>query len=382
MQLTDPVELAQALIRCPSVTPEDAGAQPLLAGWLAQLGFATEPLRFEAEGTPAIDNLFARLGSCGPHLAFAGHTDVVPPGPLAAWSVDPFAAKLQDGWLIGRGAADMKTGIACFVAAVARRLEKGALPGSVSLLITSDEEGPAINGTVKLIDWADRNGHRPDACIVGEPTCPNRLGEMIKIGRRGSLSCHIEVAGKQGHVAYPDRADNAAHRLVALLQRILADALDEGNAHFPPSTLQVTTIDIGNPASNVVPGKARASLNIRYNTEHDHAGLQARLQAHADAVGGDVVLRFNDSAHPFMTEPGSLTAALSGAIEDVTGLVPQLSTTGGTSDARFVCHYCPVVEFGLVGQTMHAVDERVRIDDMEGLTQIYERLLVRFFDVA
>lgn len=377
MDLEDPVALSQALIRCPSVTPEDAGAQSLLADWLKELGFTVKHLRFEAEGTPSVDNLFARLGTSGPHLAFAGHTDVVPTGPLNAWRLDPFAAIVEADQLIGRGAADMKTGIACFVAALARRLRSGPLSGSISFLITGDEEGPAINGTVKLIDWADRNGHRPDACIVGEPTCPEALGDMIKIGRRGSLSCQIVVRGKQGHVAYPDRADNAGHRLIELLHRITGDSLDDGNDHFPPSTLQVTTIDIGNPASNVVPGQASASLNIRYNTEHTHSDLIARLRAHADATGGEIQLDFTDNAHPFMTEPGALSSHMTNAIEEVTGRQPVLSTTGGTSDARFICHYCPVIEFGLVGQTMHGIDERVSVADIEGLTRIYDRFLVR-----
>lgn len=378
MDLEDPVALSQALIRCASVTPEDAGAQTLLAGWLDALGFSIEHLRFEAEGTPPVDNLFARMGADGPHLAFAGHTDVVPPGPLDAWRVSPFAGLVDGGQLIGRGAADMKTGIACFVAAMARLLAKGPLPGSISLLITGDEEGPAINGTVKLIDWADQAGHRPDACVVGEPTCPQYLGDMIKIGRRGSLSCRIEVKGRQGHVAYPDRADNAAHRLVELLARITGDTLDQGNAHFPPSTLQVTTIDIGNAASNVVPGKALASLNIRFNTEHTTESLMARLASHVDAVGGEIDLSFSDNAKPFMTEPGRLTEQMTAAIHEVTGRTPALSTTGGTSDARFICHYCPVIEFGLVGQTMHGVDERVELDDIVGLSRIYERFVGQF----
>ena len=376
--LTDPLALSQALIRCASVTPEDAGAQQLLGRWLQEIGFTVEHLRFEETGTPAVDNLFARFGHGSPHLAFAGHTDVVPPGPIEQWRADPFSATIEDGELIGRGAADMKTGITCFIAALARSLEKGPLPGSVSLLITGDEEGPAINGTAKLIEWASRNGHRPDACLVGEPTCPEILGDVIKIGRRGSLTCRIDVGGTQGHVAYPDRADNAAHRLVQFLKRIVDDKLDDGNAHFPPSTLQITTIDIGNPATNVVPGLASANLNIRYNTEHTHEELEARLSAHAQAIGGPIKLSFLDSAHPFMTEPGNLTGHLTGAIEELTGLTPKLSTTGGTSDARFICHYCPVVEFGIVGKTMHAIDERVQTTDIEGLTQIYHRFLERF----
>jgi len=378
MPLTDPVKLAQALIRCPSVTPADAGAQKLLAEMLRPLGFGVESLRFAAGGEPAIDNLFARLGEVGPHVAFAGHTDVVPPGDLDAWSIDPFAAEIRDGWLFGRGALDMKGEIACFVAAVARLSERhGRSPGSISLLITGDEEGPAVNGTVELLRWAEAAGHRFDGCIVGEPTSVETLGDTAKIGRRGSLTATLEVFGRQGHVGYPHQVDNAAHRLVAVLDRLISEPLDRGTAHFEPSSLQVTTIDIGNPASNVAPGRARAVLNIRYNDSQTPASLKARIDAAVAAAGGRIEVHYSDGANAFVSDPGPLAATLQASVEAVTGIRPALSTSGGTSDARFVQAYCPVVEFGLVGATIHQVDERVAVADLERLTLIYLDFLER-----
>ena len=376
----DPVELTQALVRCPSVTPADAGAQAVLAGVLRELGFGVEQLRLGGGGEPAIDNLFARLGDGTPHLAFNGHTDVVPPGDLAAWTADPFGAEIKDGLLLGRGAADMKGNIACFVAAASRFLERhGAPSGTLSLLITGDEEGPAVNGTVELLRWAEAAGHRFDACLVGEPTSVEVVGDMAKIGRRGSFTVTLEARGRQGHVGYPHRADNAAHRLVRVLEHLIATPLDEGTAHFEPSSLQVTTIDVGNPASNVVPGRARAVLNIRYNDSQSPASLKARVAQAIEAAGGRVEAKCSEGAGVFVSPPAELAALLGDSVQSVTGRRPELSTTGGTSDARFVQKYCPVIEFGLVGATIHQVDECVPVADLETLTRIYLDFLERCF---
>ncbi len=380
MQATDPVELARALIRCPSVTPADAGAQAVLAAALEPLGFSVERLRFAQGGEPAIDNLFARLGDGAPHLAFAGHADVVPAGDAAAWTADPFGAEIRDGMLFGRGAADMKGEIACFVAAVARQLQRHGPPrGSISLLVTGDEEGPAVNGTIELMRWAEARGHRFDACIVGEPTSVTELGDTAKIGRRGSLTVTLEARGKQGHVGYPHLADNAAHRLVAVLHHLTTTAIDAGTAHFEPSSLQVTTIDIGNPATNVVPARARAVLNIRYNDSQTPASLKALVEAAIAAAGGRVEARYSEGAEAFLSAPGPLAETLAASVEAVTGRRPALSTSGGTSDARFIQAWCPVIELGLVGATIHQVDERVPLAELEALTRIYQGFLERFF---
>ncbi|HRY25563.1 MAG TPA: succinyl-diaminopimelate desuccinylase [Geminicoccaceae bacterium] len=380
MSSVDPVELTRALVRCPSVTPADAGAQAVLAEVLEGLGFRVELLRLGDGGEPAIDNLFARLGDGSPHLAFNGHTDVVPAGDDAAWSAGPFAAEIRDGWLYGRGAADMKGDIACFVAAIARYLERhGSVPGSLSLLITGDEEGPAVNGTVALLRWAEAAGHRFDACLVGEPTSVDELGDMAKIGRRGSLTVTLEARGRQGHVGYPHRADNAAHRLVRVLARLVETPLDEGTELFEPSSLQVTTIDIGNPASNVVPARARAVLNIRYNDSQSPASLKALVAAAIEAAGGRVEAACTEGANVFACPPGPLAALLGDSVEAVTGRRPVLSTSGGTSDARFIHSHCPVIEFGLIGQTIHQVDERVPLVELQALTAIYLEFLERYF---
>ena len=377
---TDPVELARDLIRCPSVTPVDAGALGVLAAAVASLGFKIEHLRFAAGGEPAIDNLFARLGDSGPHLAFAGHTDVVPAGDVEAWTADPFGAELRDGWLFGRGACDMKGEIACFVAATARFIERHGSPkGSISLLVTGDEEGSAVNGTIELMRWAEAAGHRFDGCIVGEPTSVKELGDTAKIGRRGSLTVTLEARGKQGHVGYPHLADNAAHRLVAVLHRLTTTPIDAGTDHFEPSSLQVTTIDIGNPATNVVPAKARAVLNIRYNDSQSPASLRAFIEAAIEAAGGKVEARYSEGANAFLSTPGPLAETLALSVEAVSGSRPALSTTGGTSDARFIQAWCPVIEFGLVGATIHQVDERVPVAEIEALTLIYLAFLERFF---
>lgn len=374
-RLTDPVGLAAELIKCASVTPEDAGARDLLAGWLKQLGFDCHDVD-SATGGPLIRNLYARHGRDGVNFCFAGHTDVVPVG-ASAWTVDPFGGQVVNDRLYGRGAADMKGAIACFVAAVARFLDKGAAKGSISLLITGDEEGPAVDGTVKVLDWLVARGETLDACVVGEPTNPNRLGEMMKIGRRGSLNGRLTVHGTQGHAAYPHLADNPIPRLLAMLNALTAEPLDHGSPHFQASTLTLTTVDVGNPATNVIPAQARAGFNIRFNDLHSGASLEQWLRHSLDAVGGDYDLTVEVSGESFLTEPGALSQAVADCALAVTGLRPEASTTGGTSDARFIKNHCPVVEFGLVSQTMHKVDEHVLVADLEALTRIYEGVLER-----
>jgi succinyl-diaminopimelate desuccinylase len=385
---TDPAANLAELIRCPSVTPADAGAQTALAGMLEPLGFLVDRPVFREDGTPDVENLYARLPGEGKHLMFAGHTDVVPAGDENAWTHPPFAAETQDGYLCGRGAVDMKGGIACFVAAVARHVaEHGRPQGSISLLITGDEEGPAINGTAKLLEWAAAKGEKWDAAIVGEPTNPNTLGDMIKIGRRGSLSGTIVVRGRQGHVAYPHLADNPVPGLVSLVEALMHPAFDGGTKDFQPSNLEVTTIDVGNPATNVIPAKATASFNIRFNDLWDAERLQAEIRNRLDRAARhpklrpgkdrlDFELRWRDRPSPvFLTRDQDLIDAFAGSVAAVTGRRPELSTSGGTSDARFIKDYCPVVEFGLVGQSMHMVDERVALSDLETLTRIYQRFL-------
>ncbi len=364
----DPVALAQALIRCRSVTPADGGAQDLLAAALDGLGFTVWRLPFGT--TP---NLFARRGDAPPHLCFAGHTDVVPAGE--GWSSDPFGGEIRDGVLLGRGACDMKGAIAAFVAAVAQAPPG---PGSISLLITGDEEGPARDGTVRVLEWMAANGHVPELCLVGEPTNPAHLGEVIKIGRRGSLNARITVHGIQGHVAYPHKVDNPVHRLVAALHDLTAAPLDDGNAWFEPSSLQVTSVDVGNLATNVVPAKATARLNIRFNDHHSGASLEAWLR---EAIGGRAErfdLEVDVSGESFLTEPGPLVGRLRDAIGRACGTEPRLDTGGGTSDARFIARYCPVAEFGLVGATMHQVDEGVPVAELHALTDAYRAVLAAF----
>lgn len=377
----DPVELTQRLIRCPSVTPAEAGALDLLQGELEALGFACTRLPFQEPGTAAVDNLWAELGDGeGPHFCFAGHSDVVPPGDLAAWGVDPFAGTLRDGQVIGRGAADMKGAIAAFAAAAGGFLaERGRPRGKLSLLITGDEEGPSINGTRKVLEWLAERGERLDACLVGEPTNPDSLGEMVKIGRRGSLTGWLTVKGRQGHIAYPHLADNPCHRLVAMLQGLLAEPLDRGSEHFQPSSLQVSTLDVGNPATNVIPAEAQAVFNVRFNDHWSSAALEAWIRERLARVPGDWELRVKVSGESFLTPPGPLAALVAAAVEAETGRTPELSTTGGTSDARFIRAHCPVVEFGLAGRTMHQIDERVPAADIEALARIYRRVLEGVF---
>ncbi|RAU23450.1 succinyl-diaminopimelate desuccinylase [Paramagnetospirillum kuznetsovii] len=372
MNLTTPLDLAQSLIRCASVTPEDAGALDVLAEALGRLGFVCHDIRFDTGG-PEIRNLYARLGDRGPNFCFAGHTDVVPPGK--GWTVEPFGGAVIGDKLFGRGAADMKGAIACFVAAVARRLDEGKPQGSISLLITGDEEGPAVDGTVKVLEWLKARGETIDSCVVGEPTNPRRLGEMMKIGRRGSLNCRLTVFGTQGHSAYPHLADNPIPRLLDILSRLTASPLDEGNDHFQATTLALTTVDVGNPATNVIPAEARAGFNIRFNDMHSGAALEGWIRQVVADAGGEVEIKVEVSGESFLTPPGALSQRLADAITAVTGLTPELSTTGGTSDARFIKNHCPVVEFGLVGQSMHKSDEHVAVADLEALTQIYHRLL-------
>ncbi len=381
MDPVDPIALTQALIRCASVTPADVGAQGVLAKTLEGLGFACHSVTFQQDGTPDVTNLYARLGTTGPHFCFAGHTDVVPAGERMDWAVDPFAGEIKGGVLYGRGASDMKGAIAAFAGAVSRYLAKngGKFPGSISFLITGDEEGPALNGTVKLLKWAHERGERFDACVVGEPTNPQNLGEMIKIGRRGSLNARLVVHGVQGHTAYPHLADNPCHRLVQMLGHLTGDALDQGTAHFQPSTLQVSTIDVGNPATNVIPAKAEARMNVRFSDAYNAKSVEQWIRERVERVGGKYDLIVQVSGESFLTPPGSLSELVSGAISRVTGKTPELSTTGGTSDARFIKDYCPVVEFGLVGETMHKTDERMPVADIEALARIYEGVLDDFF---
>jgi succinyl-diaminopimelate desuccinylase len=372
----DPAELAAALIRCRSVTPKDEGALDLVAAALEKLGFDCHPLVFGD-----INNLYARRGDGRPNLCFAGHTDVVPTGTAEAWSFDPFSATLQDGALCGRGAVDMKGAIAAFIAAAGRYLdERGRhFAGSISLLITGDEEGDAINGTRKVLDWLAQRGETIDACLVGEPTSAQQLGDMVKIGRRGSMTGRLTVHGVQGHTAYPHLAQNAAHRLLAMLHALTTAELDRGSEHFQPSTLQISTIDIGNPAANVIPATARAVFNIRFNDCWTSEKLERWLRQRLDEVGGRYALDISASGEAFVVAPGMLSDCLAEAIRRVTGRTPELSTTGGTSDARFIRAHCPVAEFGLVGLTMHKVDERVELSDLAALTEIYHTFLNLFF---
>jgi succinyl-diaminopimelate desuccinylase len=378
----DPLALAEALIRRPSVTPQDAGALPHLASALEPLGFRCELKEFTEAGTDPILNLYARIGSGGRNFCFAGHTDVVPPGPRESWSSDPFAPTVRDGMLFGRGASDMKAAVACFAAAAAQFLAARGTDfgGSISLLITGDEEGVSINGTRKVLEWLAARGEKLDACLVGEPTNVAALGDMIKIGRRGSLNATVAVRGTQGHTAYPHLADNAGHRLVAMLSALLAEPLDRGTEHFQPSTLEISTIDIGNPATNVIPGRARAVFNIRYNDTWSSASLETWLRQKLDVLAKDRYdLAIQVSGESFLVPPGEVSNLLAAAISRVTNRTPQLSTAGGTSDARFIHRFCPVAEFGMVGQTMHKADESVPVLDLKHLTEIYRLVLDGYF---
>lgn len=367
MNAIDPLDLAQRLIACPSVTPADAGAMAVIAEALQSIGFTVQ--RFTNGQAPdgPVENLFAIRGQGGPHFAFAGHSDVVPAGD--GWSGDPFIPEIRGDLLYGRGAVDMKGAIAAFIAAAARLEEH---PGTISLIITGDEEGPATFGTVALIDWMNEQGIRPDLCLVGEPTSTHRLGDMVKIGRRGSVNMWIENAGTQGHVAYPHLADNPIPALIKALDALSALHLDDGNAWFQPSNLEVTTVDVGNGATNIIPAVARARLNIRFNDEHRGADLVDLVRRTVAAHAPTATVRPVISGESFITPPGDFSALISAAIVKVTGLTPELSTTGGTSDARFLSKLCPVVEFGLCNATMHKLDEAVAIADLYALADIYE----------
>jgi succinyl-diaminopimelate desuccinylase len=381
----DPVAIARDLLRCRSITPDEGGALTFLEGVLKTAGFTVHRMTFKEPGADDVENLYARIGSASPHLMFAGHTDVVPPGDEYAWRHPPFAGETDGAELYGRGAVDMKGGIACAVAAVLDYLgHHGRKPkGSISFLITGDEEGIAVNGTPKLLKWAAERGEKFDHCILGEPSNQRELGDTIKIGRRGSLNGHLIVAGRQGHVAYPQRAENPIRGLVTLVAALQAEPLDAGSAQFSPSHLEFTSLDVGNKTVNLIPGEARARFNVRFNDKHTLDSLKKLLeQRAARAAGGKIKFSFQwepSNAGVFVTKPGPFTELVAGAVAEVTGRKPELSTTGGTSDARFITQYCPVVEFGLVGQTMHQIDERVPIADLRALTAVYRKIIDRYF---
>ena len=387
--MTDALSIARDLIRCPSVTPADAGALGVLEKALNAAGFTCHRVTFSEPGTADVDNLYARIGSEGPHITFAGHTDVVPPGDENAWSVGAFSGEVKDGFLHGRGAVDMKGGIACSVAAVLEHLAaNGGTPradgkGSISFLITGDEEDVSINGTIKLLKWAAERGEKFDHCVLGEPSNVETLGDTIKVGRRGSQSGTLYVDGVQGHVAYPHRAANPVPDISRLIVAISDEPLDHGSAQFQASNLEFTSVDVGNKANNVIPGEARAKFNIRYNDNHTQASLRELVETRlTKACGNRIRARIvwePSNSNVFVTKPGPFTDLAVSAIEEVTGRKPELSTSGGTSDARFISSYCPVIEFGLVGQTMHQVDERVPVVDLEKLTKVYRGILTRYF---
>ena len=378
MQSFDPVALTQDLIRRPSVTPADAGAMDTLQGTLDRLGFECRRMKFGQ-----IENLYARRGTASPNLCFAGHTDVVPAGDRAAWRYDPFGADVSDGILHGRGAVDMKGGIAAWVAAVSRTLAQEEVPGSLSFLITGDEEGEAVDGTVKVVETLRAEGEIIDHCVVGEPTCTAILGDMIKVGRRGSINAYIEVQGKQGHVAYPQRAANPMPVLLRLLNALQTRHLDDGFERFQPSNLEITTVDVGNPTTNVIPAKATARVNVRFNPAQSGPALAAWFQDEAAKAGegfaGTVSVRTAISGEAFLTEHSPFVELVASAVRTITSQEPDLSTTGGISDARFIRSLCPVVEFGLVGATMHAIDERVPMTEIEQLTTVYQRIIEGYF---
>jgi succinyl-diaminopimelate desuccinylase len=391
---TDPLPILEALIRCPSVTPDEAGALGYLEKLFAERGFDCERLAFASPGTPEVQNLFVRIGRSKPHLCFAGHIDVVPPGRSEGWSHPPFAAEQAGGYIYGRGASDMKGSVAAFAAAALDVFGSEEEPaGTLSLLLTADEEGPAVNGTVKVLEWMSANGHVPDHCIVGEPTSEQLLGDTIKNGRRGSLSFTISIDGVQGHVAYPHKADNPIPKLVRLLDRLnstrpdggndTGGRLDNGNEQFEPSTLAITSVDVGNPAANVIPARATAKLNIRFNTEHTPESLIAFVVGQCEAVerelGGNFTVVDSLGAEAFVTEPGPFLGVVLDSIAEETGVSAKLSTTGGTSDARFVKNYCPVLEFGPSNATIHQVDERIAVEEIRQLARIYRSIIEKYF---
>ena len=380
----DPLAIARDLLRCRSVTPADGGALNFLEKILKAAGLTVERMTFSEPGVDDVENLYARIGNKPPHLMFAGHTDVVPPGEESTWTHPPFAGEVADGTLYGRGAVDMKGGLACAIAATLDYLAAHKEPkGSISFLVSGDEEGIAVNGTPKLLKWAADRGEKFDHCILGEPSNRQALGDTIKIGRRGSLNGHLIVSGRQGHVAYPDRAENPIRGLVTLIEALQSAPLDSGSIHFPPSHLEFTTVDVGNKTVNLIPGQARARFYVRFNDKHTLDSLKTLLQKRAaSAEGGKIKFAFEwepSNAGVFITEPGPFTELVAGAVAEVTGHKPELSTTGGTSDARFITAYCPVVEFGLVGQSMHQTDERTPVADLTALTAVYRKILEKYF---
>ena len=381
---TDPVPILQDLVRCRSVTPAEGGALTYLENLLSSHGFVCQRLIFKAEGTPDVENLFARFGSGAPHFCFAGHTDVVPEGIVDSWTHAPFAGEIADGFVYGRGACDMKGSVAAFAAAAIDHVARARkFKGSISFLITGDEEGPAVNGTIKVLHWMRDNGHVPDHCLVGEPSCVDAVGDTIKIGRRGSLSFVATVEGRQGHAAYPHKADNPIPKLARFIDRISTTKLDDGNDHFDPSTLAVTSFDVGNPAGNVIPSRAVAKFNIRFSPQHDFDSLRAWVDAHIAAVkaelGGQWSYTSVEGAEAFITEPGPFVGLVQDAVEAETGILPKLSTSGGTSDARFIKDFCPVLEFGPTNATIHQTDERLSIDELKATQAVYSRILDAYF---
>jgi len=380
----DSVAILQDLIRCSSVTPAEGGALTVLENLLSHNGFVCHRLIFKDRNTPDVENLFARFGSGAPHLCFAGHTDVVPAGREEDWTHPPFAAEIAGGFVYGRGATDMKGSVAAFAAAAIDVVKSGTRPkGSISLLIAGDEEGPAINGTVKVLHWMKEHGHVPDHCLVGEPSCSEKLGDTIKIGRRGSLSFVVTVEGRQGHAAYPHKADNPIPKLARFIDRIAQASLDNGNEHFDPSTLAVTSIDTGNPATNVIPGRTVAKFNIRFNTVHTAQSLKdwvaAQVAETRQELGGNWTVTASESADAFITEPGPFVGLVQDVVERETGVLPALSTSGGTSDARFIKDYCPVLEFGPTNATIHMTDERIAIDELRATQAVYRRIIEDYF---
>ncbi len=384
----DPVALLQSLIRCPSVTPKEAGVLGALETLLKPAGFRCTRLAFSDDNTPDVDNLFARLGDDGPHLCFAGHVDVVPTGDEALWTYPPFDAQIHDGVLYGRGACDMKGSVAAFAAAAIDLVDEfgGTLPGSVSMLITGDEEGPAINGTVKMLKWLEENGQLPDECLVGEPSCSERFGDTIKNGRRGSITFEVVVKGVQGHAAYPHLSLNPIPILARLIDQLASMKLDNGTDQFDPSTLAVSTFDVGNPASNVTPAQASARFNIRFNTGHSTDSLKMLVQRHSDEVrsemGGEIEISSVVGAECFLSNPGPLLSIVQRALLDETGREATLSTGGGTSDARFIKNYCPVIEFGPLNKTIHQVDECISVAELAALTRVYKQVIRQFLQEA
>ena len=382
----DPLELTEALVKCPSVTPLEGGALDYLVSVFEGAGYSCQRMPFNEDGTADIDNLYARIGTSQPHLAFAGHTDVVPVGDEAAWTSPPFEPTIRDDVLYGRGVADMKGGIACFLAAALEYAADngGSIPGSISFIITGDEEGPAINGTRKMLELIKEQDEKIDHCIVGEPSNPNALGDMIKIGRRGSLTAELKISGVQGHVAYPDLSANPVPCMVNILHGLTSRTLDQGTAHFDPSNLEVTSVDVGNPASNVIPAEIAARLNIRFNDEHDAASLRTWIETIVESELEDTELKseiqYQPSSDCFITEPGEMVDVLRAAIKSVTGNEPELSTSGGTSDARFIKDICPVVEFGLINKSIHQVDENAAVDDLYRLKEIYLQFIKDYFE--